>query len=185
MSNSIERELVKCKQSAEEGYDLANAKYRDIKNTLNDAANTLSKTDAEQSQVSRIRNTELVEEQRKELQRLKNRIDYIGSDLQSLRGRMKDFSIVVYGRTMAGKSTLMEILTHGDGKSIGKGGQRTTLDVRDYYWNGLKITDVPGISAFSLDAKEARLGGEEGRFNFIPADERRASTRRGREISAT
>ena len=157
MSSSIERELVRCRQSAEEGYELANAKYSDIKNTLIDAANSLSKTDKEQSQVSRIRNSELVKKQTSELQQLRNRIDYIGSDLQNLRGRMKDFSIVVYGRTMAGKSTLMEILTHGNGQSIGKGSQRTTLDVRDYYWNGLKITDVPGISAFSLDEKEARV----------------------------
>lgn len=157
LNDSIERELVRCKQSAEEGYALANAKYSDIKNTLIDAAKTLSKTDAEQSQVSRIRNTELVEKQKSELQQLRNRIDYIGGDLQNLRGRMKDFSIVVYGRTMAGKSTLMEILTHGNGQSIGKGAQRTTLDVRDYFWNGLKITDVPGISAFSLDKKEARV----------------------------
>jgi len=157
LSSSIERELVRCRQSAEEGYELANAKYSDIKNTLVDAAKTLSKTDAEQSQVSRIRNTELVEKQKSELQQLRNRIDYIGGDLKNLRGRMKDFSIVVYGRTMAGKSTLMEILTHGNGQSIGKGAQRTTLDVRDYFWNGLKITDVPGISAFSLDEKEARV----------------------------
>ena len=157
MSSSIERELERCRQSAEEGYALANAKYSDIKNTLVDAAKTLSKTDAEQSRVSRIRNTELVAKQKSELQQLRNRIDYIGGDLQNLRGRMKDFSIVVYGRTMAGKSTLMEILTHGNGQSIGKGAQRTTLDVRDYFWNGLKITDVPGISAFSLDKKEARV----------------------------
>ena len=154
MNSSIERELERCRQSAEEGYDLANAKYSDIKNTLIDAAKTLSKTDAEQSQVQRIQNTELVDKQKAELQRLRNRIDYIGADLQSLRGLMKDFSIVVYGRTMAGKSTLMEILTHGNGQSIGKGSQRTTLDVRDYYWNGLKITDVPGISAFGGAADE-------------------------------
>lgn len=157
MSSSIERELVKCRQSAEEGYELANAKYSDIKNTLIDADKSLSKTDAEQNQVSRIRNTELVENQKNALRRLTDEVSKIGNDLQNLRGRMKDFSIVVYGRTMAGKSTLMEILTHGNGKSIGKGSQRTTLDVRDYYWNGLKITDVPGISAFSLDAKEARV----------------------------
>lgn len=74
-----------------------------------------------------------------------------------MRGRTKFFSIVVYGRNEAGKSPFMEILTHGNGQSIGKGGQRTTLDVRDYFWNGLKITDVPGIFAFSLDAKEARV----------------------------
>ena len=148
MSSSIERELERCRQSAEEGYELANAKYSDIKNTLVDATKSLSKTDAEQSQVSRIRNTELVERQKSELQQLRNRIEHIGDDLQNLRGRMKDFSIVVYGRTMAGKSTLMEILTHGNGESIGKGSQRTTLDVRDYHWNDLKITDVPGICAF-------------------------------------
>ena len=29
--------------------------------------------------------------------------------------------------------------------------------MRDYFWNGLKITDVPGVSAFSLDEKEARV----------------------------
>ena len=154
LGSSIERELARCRQSAEEGYNLANAKYSDIKNTLIDAAKTLSKTDAEQSQVSRIRNSELVENQKSELQQLRSRIDYIGDDLQNLRGRMKDFSIVVYGRTMSGKSTLMEILTHGNGQSIGKGGQRTTLDVRDYYWNGLKITDVPGIAAFGGEADE-------------------------------
>ena len=71
MSSAIERELVRCIQSAEEGYDLANAKYSDIKNTLIDATKSLSKTDAEQSQVSRIRNTELVERQKSELQQLR------------------------------------------------------------------------------------------------------------------
>ena len=65
MSSSIERELVRCRQSAEEGYNLANAKYSDIKNTLIDASKSLSKTDAEQSKVKRIQNTELVENQKK------------------------------------------------------------------------------------------------------------------------
>ena len=49
---------------------------------------------------------------------------------------------------MAGKSTLMEVLTHGDGKAIGNGAQRKTRDIRTYEWNGLSITDVPGIGAF-------------------------------------
>ena len=154
MSDFIERELAKCRESAEEGYRLANGKYSEIKDTLLDAAKSLSKTDAEQSQVKRIKNTELVERQKDELRRLTDSVKKIGDDLQSLRGRMKDFSIVVYGRTMAGKSTLMEILTHGNGESIGKGAQRTTLDVRNYYWQGLKITDVPGIAAFEGKADE-------------------------------
>ena len=70
MSDSIKRELARCKESAEEGYELANDKYSEIKDTLIDAAQSLSKTDAEQSQVKRIKNTELVERQKNELQRL-------------------------------------------------------------------------------------------------------------------
>ena len=55
---------------------------------------------------------------------------------------------------MAGKSTLMEILTHGKGDSIGKGYQRTTRDVREYSYKGLTITDVPGIAAFEGEEDE-------------------------------
>ena len=74
--------------------------------------------------------------------------DVSGTELPGLRKNLSGFSITLFGRTMAGKSTLMEILTHGDGKSIGKGTQRTTRDVRRYEWNGLEITDVPGVCAF-------------------------------------
>ena len=55
MSSSMDYELVRCRQSAEEGYNLANAKYSDIKNTLIDAERSLSKTDTEQNQVTRIK----------------------------------------------------------------------------------------------------------------------------------
>ncbi|MBQ4403288.1 MAG: 50S ribosome-binding GTPase [Selenomonadaceae bacterium] len=154
MSTSIERELERCRQSAEEGYKLAQENFSEIKATLLDAAISLDKIDREQNQVKRLRNTELVETQKDELKRLINAVKPIGDDLENLRGRTKEFSIVVYGRTMAGKSTLMEILTHGNGQSIGKGAQRTTRDVRDYHWNGLKITDVPGICAFEGAADE-------------------------------
>lgn len=148
MNDEIEHELAKCRQAAEEGYALASGKYNEIRQTLFDAANSLAKTDAEQSEVKRIKNTALVDKQKDELNLLTDKVKRISDDLQFLRGHAKEFSIVVYGRTMAGKSTLMEILTHGNGESIGKGGQRTTRDVRDYSWNGLRIWDVPGICAF-------------------------------------
>lgn len=67
---------------------------------------------------------------------------------------MSKFSITLFGRTMAGKSTLMEILTEGNGETIGKGAQRTTRDVRKYTWNELEITDVPGIGAFEGEDDE-------------------------------
>ena len=153
---TIERELTKCRESAEEGYRLAAENYNKIKDTLVEAAHKLNAADTEQNQFTRIKNTELVDTQKGELKKLTDSVKRIRDDLKKLHERSKDFSIVVYGRTMAGKSTLMEILTHGNGESIGKGASRTTLDVRDYFWNGLKITDVPGISAFG-GAKDEQL----------------------------
>lgn len=76
------------------------------------------------------------------------------SDIERLSPSRSLFNITVFGRTAAGKSTLMEILTKGDGKSIGHGGQRTTRDVRPYTWNGMSVTDVPGIEAYGGDADD-------------------------------
>lgn len=81
------------------------------------------------------------------------------SKLKKSRERLDKFSITVFGRTMAGKSTLMEILTHGNGESIGNGAQRTTRDVRTYQWKGLEVTDVPGVAAFE-GAKDEELAFE-------------------------
>ena len=69
-------------------------------------------------------------------------------EMEDNRQRLGAFSITLFGRTMTGKSTLMEILTGGDGSTIGKGAQRATRDTREYEWNGLKILDVPGVAAF-------------------------------------
>lgn len=84
-------------------------------------------------------------------------VSRVGDNLSALKKKLADFTIVLYGRTMAGKSTLMEILRHGNGESIGKGAQRTTLDVRAYEWNGLKIFDVLGTCSFggAVDDKTA------------------------------
>ena len=70
------------------------------------------------------------------------------------RERLGTFNITLFGRTMTGKSTLKEILTEGDGSSIGKGQQRTTRDVREYEWHGMKIIDVPGVAAFGGEEDE-------------------------------
>lgn len=61
---------------------------------------------------------------------------------------LNTFTISLFGRTKAGKSTIREALTKGSGETIGKGAQRTTRDVLEYSWNGLRILDVPGIEAY-------------------------------------
>ena len=59
------------------------------------------------------------------------------------------FNVMLFGRTMAGKSTIREAITRGDGQTIGKGAQRTTRDVKEYEWNNLRIIDTPGFGAFN------------------------------------
>lgn len=78
----------------------------------------------------------------------------VAEDLQNKQSNLSLFNVVVFGRTMAGKSTLMETLTRGQGASIGKGAQRTTLDVRGYCWNGMQIYDTPGIAAAATAGRE-------------------------------
>lgn len=91
---------------------------------------------------------------------LENQLNHVDNDLMSTYYEVKSkldakskekivFNITLFGRTMVGKSTLMSILTNGNSAAIGKGGQRTTRDVRRYDWHGMTVTDVPGIDAFN------------------------------------
>lgn len=82
-------------------------------------------------------------------------VEQMSRDVEEKNRQVAKFNVTLFGRTKAGKSTLMEILTHGNGKSIGKGGQRTTLDVRSYEWKGLRVTDVPGIEAYGGEVDDA------------------------------
>ncbi|TWD92215.1 50S ribosome-binding GTPase [Neobacillus bataviensis] len=71
--------------------------------------------------------------------------------LNQKRKHLNSFTISLFGRTKAGKSTIREALTAGTGETIGKGAQRTTRDIRQYDWNGLRLLDVPGFEAFKGD----------------------------------
>ena len=68
--------------------------------------------------------------------------------LNAKRSRLQKFTIALFGRTMAGKSTFREAITGGDGTSIGKGGQNFTQRVQEYEWRGLHIIDTPGIGSY-------------------------------------
>lgn len=66
----------------------------------------------------------------------------------------RPFRIVLMGRTMAGKSTLFEFLTGGDGASVGRGGQRTTREshIGTVLGHDIEIVDTPGVGAMDGDA---------------------------------
>ncbi|WP_037284679.1 GTPase [Saccharibacillus sacchari] len=80
---------------------------------------------------------------------------------------LNDFTVALFGRTKAGKSTIREALTCGDGGTIGMGAQRTTRDVREYHWNGLRLLDVPGFEAFKGDDDTAKAHDIIDQSDFI------------------
>lgn len=143
--------LEDCRQSAKRGQKIASAEKELLDKALTSAEDKISRTVIEfrQSPCETAGMTELLEGQLENIRGAMNDLKIsFDENLALLAENMGSFSITLFGRTMAGKSTLMEVLTEGDGMSIGKGAQRTTRDIRRYEWNGLSVTDVPGIGAF-------------------------------------
>lgn len=79
-----------------------------------------------------------------------------------LRERPERLVVAFFGRTMAGKSTLVETLTGGTGEAIGVGAQRTTRQTRYCDWGDVVLLDTPGIGAFRGE-KDARVAREDVR----------------------
>lgn len=148
MNNDIEAALHECQAYAQKGYDIASNTWNTIHQALLEEERKVKKVDKQQGRISRLADEELIKKKKQGLASFMEMDKELKQDLSYLQKQQKEFSVLVFGRTMVGKSTLMEIMTHGSGASIGNGSQRTTLDVRDYHWKGMKITDVPGIASF-------------------------------------
>lgn len=153
--SAIEEALAGCRETAEIGKEIAEESFAKLKNALREEKNNLSEAERKQNQIYRTKNDKHFSTQLGKMKRLEDEIiEKISTDLKELKDRKSEFTIVLYGRTMAGKSTLMSILTQDNYDKIGKGSQRTTTDVRSYEWNGLKIWDVPGIAAFGEGGRQ-------------------------------
>lgn len=151
MSVGAVNNLDECVKSAKIGYKIASEHEKKLRTVLLSAQNSVQNAlkEFKRSSYYSPSITNSLEEQLSEIERsFSNLALGVKSDLDYQRDNLSKFSITLFGRTMAGKSTLMEILTEGDGRTIGKGAQRTTRDIRQYNWKGLSITDVPGIGAF-------------------------------------
>lgn len=147
----LQQALDKCRRSAREGYRIAKDNLDEIKDDI-DAVSEDLKQHLTSLSNGKVQTTDIEKQTQKQLQQVVSEFYSLHersyTSLKEKHAQLDKFSIALFGRTMSGKSTLMEILTNGDGSSIGKGGQRTTQDVRPYDWKGLKVTDVPGIAAF-------------------------------------
>jgi tRNA U34 5-carboxymethylaminomethyl modifying GTPase MnmE/TrmE len=86
------------------------------------------------------------------------------SEVAELFARQRDalgtVNIALFGRTGAGKSSLIEALSHGNGQTISTGECDFTIEVRSTDWASIKFLDTPGINGWggkiSRDVLEAR-----------------------------
>lgn len=149
--------LKECRRAARKGYRIASVNLDEIKFAIDGEVSKL-KSHLGTLNDGNIQTNEIENQIRKQLQQVVSELGSLYNEqihlLEGKRAQLDEFSIALFGRTLAGKSTLMEILTNGDGSSIGKGNQRNTRDVRSYGWKGLKITDVPGVAASEDEGRE-------------------------------
>ncbi len=150
-TTDLESSLKDCQAVARRGYEIAKYNLRES----SEAIQVLSKSLLEFLKTldsGTVRTTGILENLREQLVSVMTELgelqDFTTHNLEERYKRLEKFSITLFGRTMVGKSTLMEILTNGNGDSIGSGAQRTTRDVRPYHWKGMEVIDVPGVAAF-------------------------------------
>ncbi|MDR2141261.1 MAG: 50S ribosome-binding GTPase [Deltaproteobacteria bacterium] len=154
----LEKALKDCRVAARRGLEIAKGNLQEMSLAVDRASSHLSDC-FEFLSAAKVSSPEVVKRLKSQMAELvkdlRGQRHLMSQDLAERGRRLDRFSISLFGRTMVGKSTLMEILTRGDGKSIGLGAQRTTRDVRVYHWQGLEVTDVPGVAAFEGQADEA------------------------------
>jgi GTP-binding protein EngB required for normal cell division len=78
-------------------------------------------------------------------------------------------NLVLFGRTGAGKSTLIEALTYGDGTSVSQGESDWTVDVRPVFWHECQLVDTPGINGWGRTERRVDLE-EKARLAVEAAD---------------
>lgn len=158
-SNSLEAALKACNAANKQGYSEAKVYLNELYESINQASNIISNC-IDDMRKYHIKDASLIHNIRTQLQTVQSEFKKSYYDTESnlrKKGKMSaKFNITLFGKTKAGKSTLMEILTHGDGSHMGKGGQRTTRDVRSYEWKGMSVTDVPGIDAYGGQEDDAK-----------------------------
>jgi len=148
MDGGIQEALASCASATGEGRRTADEYLLATKQALQKALSTARTFTDNRRTSGTVEENDLMDQLEALVAQTEEQIRNIESVLNQKSDGDPSYHITLFGRTGTGKSTLMEILTDGNGRSIGNGSQRTTQCVRNYDWKGLRITDVPGVAAF-------------------------------------
>ena len=149
LSKDLTEALKQHRPHAKKGYANAVSAINMLESTVATASKELQ-AEIDRLKFSNIRDDAVYKSLTEQLSKIRSDYAILPAKLREDVDQLSKFTftVTVFGRTMAGKSTLMEVLTHGDGSSIGHGAQRTTRSVRRYKYKNLQIVDVPGVAAF-------------------------------------
>ena len=118
----LAKALEQCRSAARRGYEIAKENLRELARAIGDVSKSLSLC-LKKLEDGSVRTPGIVDQLKRQLSGVVNELEQLQrtSDfaLEERRKRLDSFSVSLFGRTMAGKSTVMEILTRGDGQSIG------------------------------------------------------------------
>ena len=158
--------LKECSEIAKHEYKEVSKKLKKLKKDLTSSQNALFDTilELDKSDINDKAIYDSINEvNNKTSELLKSGFRSFEESFSKKSDNLSDFTVTLFGRTKAGKSTIREALTNGDGSTIGKGAQRTTRDVKTYNWNHLRILDTPGFDAYQ--------GQEDEKIAFSQVDE--------------
>ena len=151
----LSREIATLSRTARDAHAKASKRIKDLEDIIGKARNGINRLMAADKGRERRTDNSIYQEINQAVDDMETAHQVAREEIEQNRARLGTFNLTLFGRTGSGKSTLMEILTDGDGRSIGKGAQQTTRDVREYPWNGMKVTDVPGVAAYDGEIDEA------------------------------
>lgn len=167
------RSLSFCKKTAVSEYEYVSGEIDRIRRIGDDICKIQNKTRRIKIQTIEMDQDQNAPDQKQTAEALQKTIDNYSHSLQEsigeiqkktkqLKTNLSDFKIVLFGKTKSGKSTVREALTKGKGKSIGKGGQSTTVRIHEYQWYNLKVYDTPGtLSVRDTERDKSGIGKEE------------------------
>lgn len=146
--------IYKCRLKAREDFDFVKNKILPVRHIYNECIISI---DALTRKMKEYENSNIKEESdifesiskiQKEIKNNVNELEKeINTSMMNKERSLDKFTISLLGRTKAGKSTLMSIIS-GEGENfIGIGKQRTSRFNRVIDWNNIRIIDTPGIGA--------------------------------------
>ena len=153
-------------QIAQEDYSLVEQELRPVEDALRELKESLESrlSQMEMASISKRGGKTQQDTKSDQLADIYKRLtEEKATDIQQLREILRakkrtvgHFTLVMMGRTKAGKSTLFATLLGHGYEGIGTGGQRTTRKNKSYDLdNGIRLIDTPGIAAVGGEADEA------------------------------